>query len=68
MGQDRHIIAILYPGELGARIGAALVARGETVITTLAGRGEETRRRCAESGMAVRASIADVIREALIVL
>ncbi len=62
------IIAILYPGELGARVGAALVARGEKVITTLEGRGAETRRRCEESGIAVRPTFAQVVREADVIL
>jgi 3-hydroxyisobutyrate dehydrogenase-like beta-hydroxyacid dehydrogenase len=63
-----NIIAILYPGELGARVGAGLVARGKVVITTLDGRGEATGRRCAESGIVVRPTISEVIREAQIVL
>ena len=68
MARGGKIIAVLCAGELGARVGASLVEKGEVVITTLDGRGAATRRRCAESGMAVRSTIADIVREADIVL
>jgi 3-hydroxyisobutyrate dehydrogenase-like beta-hydroxyacid dehydrogenase len=62
------MIAVLYPGDMGAALAAVLVARGYRVITALAGRGEKTAARCRELGLEVLASLADVIREANVVL
>lgn len=68
MACSGKIIAVLFPGELGARVGASLVEQGEMVITTHDGRGPATRRRSAESGMVVRSTIAEVVREADVIL
>jgi 3-hydroxyisobutyrate dehydrogenase-like beta-hydroxyacid dehydrogenase len=65
--RSRHIIAVLYPGELGARVAEALRGRAD-VITTLQGRSKASQRRCDESGIAVRAMLEDVVREADVVL
>ncbi|HYO09345.1 MAG TPA: DUF1932 domain-containing protein [Tepidisphaeraceae bacterium] len=61
-------VGILYPGELGARVGEALAARGVAVITTLAGRSRRTARRCQQGGIVVRPALADVVREADVLL
>jgi 3-hydroxyisobutyrate dehydrogenase-like beta-hydroxyacid dehydrogenase len=68
MNRPVNTIAVLYPGELGARVAAALSAVGATVITTLHGRGAGTRRRCASCGIAERPTLLQVVREADVVL
>lgn len=42
---------IAHAGEMGAAVGAALVARGHEVVTATHGRGEATRRRAADAGL-----------------
>ena len=44
-------IAILHPGEMGAAIGAGLVARGHRVVWASAGRGAATRKRAERCGL-----------------
>lgn len=44
-------IALLHPGEMGAAIGAGLVARGHRVVWAPAGRGAATRKRAENSGL-----------------
>jgi 3-hydroxyisobutyrate dehydrogenase-like beta-hydroxyacid dehydrogenase len=44
-------IALLHPGEMGAAIGADLVARGHRVVWASAGRSAATRRRAESSGL-----------------
>ncbi|KAF7984268.1 hypothetical protein HWV62_16116 [Athelia sp. TMB] len=44
-------IAIISAGAMGAAVAAVLTARGCTVLTDLAGRSADTRRRAAEAGM-----------------
>src|SRR3982751_6008130 len=61
-------VGILYPGDMGAALGRVLTRRGLRCVTTLAGRGEETSRRCREAGVDALASFADVAREADIML
>ncbi len=59
-------IAVLVPGAMGGGIGLRLVEGGATVLTSLEGRGEATRRRSTEAGM-VEASL-DAIAEAELIL
>ena len=61
-------IAVLYPGELGAGVAALARTRGARVITTLDGRGEATAARCREAGLTVLDSLADVARQADVVI
>lgn len=45
------MIGLLHPGQMGAAIGAELVAGGHEVLWVPAGRGERTARRAAEAGL-----------------
>lgn len=44
-------IAVLHPGEMGAAIGAGLIARGHRVVWASAGRGASTRKRAQNAGL-----------------
>jgi 3-hydroxyisobutyrate dehydrogenase-like beta-hydroxyacid dehydrogenase len=55
-------VGVLYAGEMGAALAALLRGRGVPVVTTLRGRGDQTARRCAEAGITVLESAADVVR------
>lgn len=44
-------VAVLHPGEMGAGLGAVLVATGREVVWLPEGRSDTTRRRAAEAGM-----------------
>lgn len=48
---SHQTIAMLHPGEMGAAIGAGLIARGHRVVWASAGRGAATRRRAADCGL-----------------
>lgn len=61
-------IAILHPGEMGAAIGAGLVARGHRVLWSSAGRSAATRRRAEHGGLEEAATLAQAVRAADIVL
>lgn len=60
-------VAILSPGEMGSAVGRALGENGFTVITALAGRGEETRERAQACGFQDGGSLSDVVGAADIV-
>jgi 3-hydroxyisobutyrate dehydrogenase-like beta-hydroxyacid dehydrogenase len=53
---------------MGASLGRALMSREVRVVTTLAGRGHATRRRCADTGIEALPSLGDVARVADVVL
>jgi 3-hydroxyisobutyrate dehydrogenase-like beta-hydroxyacid dehydrogenase len=63
----KKTIAILHPGEMGAAIGAGLVAQGHRVVWTSAGRSAATRRRAESCGLedvttlARAADVADIV-------
>jgi 3-hydroxyisobutyrate dehydrogenase-like beta-hydroxyacid dehydrogenase len=61
-------VAVLYPGELGAALAGLLRRRGLRVVTTLAGRGAVTARRCQEEGVEILGSLEEVVRIAEVVL
>src|SRR3954471_16147279 len=63
-----RMVGILYPGDMGAALGRVLTRRGVRCVTTLAGRGDETARRCREAGIAALDSFAGVVSEAGVVL
>jgi putative dehydrogenase len=44
-------IAVIAPGAMGSAVGRRLVQHGATVVTSLAGRSEATRRRAEQAGM-----------------
>lgn len=66
--QSGPTVGVLYAGELGASVGALLRSRGVRVVTTVAGRGAATAQRAREAGMIVLESLAEVVREAELVL
>jgi L-threonate 2-dehydrogenase len=61
-------IAILYPGELGAALGRAIVQAGGAAITCLTGRSEATRARAAANGFAVVPSLDEIAQRSQIVI
>ncbi|MGE0255895.1 MAG: DUF1932 domain-containing protein [Alphaproteobacteria bacterium] len=54
-------IAIVGTGDMGSGVGRDLVARGFRVVTALAGRGEASRRRAADAGIADAGMLADAV-------
>lgn len=63
-----HTIAILYPGDMGHNVGRVLLEDGLTVVTTLEGRSERTRRLTTDAGITVLPSMAAVVERAAVVL
>jgi len=61
-------IGLIGCGEMGAAIGAHLVAAGFDVATILAGRGAETRQRAAEAGLGEAADLDTLLERSEIVL
>jgi 3-hydroxyisobutyrate dehydrogenase-like beta-hydroxyacid dehydrogenase len=66
--QPLPTVGILYAGEMGSALGRLLGAGGLRVVTTLAGRGPRTRRLCREAGLEVLPSLAEVVRQAKVVV
>ena len=64
---SKKTIAMLHPGEMGAAIGAGLLARGHRVLWALAGRGGASRERAEDSGLEDAGTLARAVREAEIV-
>ena len=60
-------VALLHPGEMGAAIGAGLVARGHRVVWVSAGRGAATRKRALSAGLEDVATLARAVQAADIV-
>src|ERR1700730_17827039 len=61
-------IAILYPGELGAPLGRAVVEAGGVAITCLFGRSEATRGRTTAAQFSVVPSLEEVARQSDLVI
>ena len=61
-------IGILYPGDMGHNVGRVLLEDGFTVVTTLTGRSERTRRLCASTAITVLDSMDAVVAQAEAVL
>jgi 3-hydroxyisobutyrate dehydrogenase-like beta-hydroxyacid dehydrogenase len=55
-------VGVLYPGEMGAALAAALIGRGVPVVTTARGRSPATAAHAADLGAAVLDSFDDVVR------
>jgi 3-hydroxyisobutyrate dehydrogenase-like beta-hydroxyacid dehydrogenase len=55
-------VGVLYPGELGAALAAALASRGIPVVTTAHGRSGPTAARAAGCGAVVLDSLPEVVR------
>jgi 3-hydroxyisobutyrate dehydrogenase-like beta-hydroxyacid dehydrogenase len=61
-------VAVLYPGDMGMALAAALRAKGFRVATTLAGRSQRTADNCRAGGIVVLDSFAEVVRQSQIVI
>ncbi len=61
-------IGILYPGDMGHGVGRVLLEDGFTVVTTLVGRSDRTRRLSAHAGIVELDSMTEVVRRADMVL
>lgn len=55
-------VGLLYPGEMGAAIGAALVARGDAVLWASAGRSPATAERAERAGLADVGDVGELCR------
>ncbi len=60
-------IALLHPGEMGAAIGAGLIARGHRIVWTSAGRAASTRKRAQAAGLEDMETLARAVQAADIV-
>ena len=61
-------IALLHPGEMGAALGACLIAAGHRVVWASSGRSAATRARAAAAGLEDQVSLARAVGAADIVL
>jgi 3-hydroxyisobutyrate dehydrogenase-like beta-hydroxyacid dehydrogenase len=61
------VIGLLHPGEMGAAVGACLVAAGHTVLWDPSGRGPATRGRAERAGL-LGASLASLADQASVVI
>lgn len=61
------VIGLLHPGEMGAAVGACLVAAGHTVLWDPSGRSPETARRASAAGL-LGASLATLADQASVVM
>ena len=64
----KKTIALVHPGDMGAAIGACLVAGGHRVVWASAGRSAATRTRAADAGLEDLTSLARAVEAAEIVL
>lgn len=62
------VVGLLHPGEMGAAIGGALRARGETVLWASTGRSDATAERAEQAGFEDVGEIAEVCRRSEILL
>jgi 3-hydroxyisobutyrate dehydrogenase-like beta-hydroxyacid dehydrogenase len=62
------IVGLLYPGEMGVAVAGLLGRRGVRVVTTLHDRGHITSLRCREAGLVDLPALADVARQAHVVI
>jgi len=61
-------VGLLHPGEMGAAIGAALRARGETVLWASSGRSEATAARAVEAGLEDAGDVGELCRRCDVLL
>lgn len=62
------VVGLLHPGEMGAAIGGALAARGETVLWASQGRSPTTAERAREAGLEDAGDVAELSRRSEILL
>lgn len=61
-------VGILHPGEMGAALGAALVATGATVLWAADGRSEQTARRARDAGLTDVGTVGELVQRAGVVI
>ncbi|MGE4335987.1 MAG: DUF1932 domain-containing protein [Pigmentiphaga sp.] len=61
-------LALLHPGDMGAAIGACLVAQGHRVVWVATGRSPETRARAEAAGLEPAASLAQALAAVHVVI
>ena len=61
-------IGVLHPGEMGAAVGAALRAAGETVLWASSGRSPATAKRAEEAGLEDVGTVAELSRRSEVIL
>jgi len=62
------VVGLLHPGEMGSAVGAALRARGETVLWASAGRSAATAERAERAGLEDAGDVAELCRRCEVVL
>jgi 3-hydroxyisobutyrate dehydrogenase-like beta-hydroxyacid dehydrogenase len=62
------VVGLLHPGEMGAAIGGALTARGETVLWASGGRSPATAERARKAGLEDAGNVAELCRQSEILL
>jgi 3-hydroxyisobutyrate dehydrogenase-like beta-hydroxyacid dehydrogenase len=62
------VVGLLHPGEMGAALGAALRARGETVLWASTGRSAATAERAAQAGLEDVGEVKELCRRSEVVL
>jgi 3-hydroxyisobutyrate dehydrogenase-like beta-hydroxyacid dehydrogenase len=67
-GTGMQTVGILYPGDMGHNVGRVLLEDGFSVVTTMVGRSERTRRLCASATITALESLATVVEHADVIL
>src|SRR6185436_15732897 len=65
---SRPTIGILFPGEMGSRLGRLFVTRGFRVVTTVQGRSPRTRDTCAEAGLDALEDLGEVVAASQVII
>src|SRR5438046_9107454 len=60
--ESSTIVGLLHPGDMGAAVGATVVAGGARVLWASAGRSAATRARAGEVGLEDAGTLASVVR------
>jgi 3-hydroxyisobutyrate dehydrogenase-like beta-hydroxyacid dehydrogenase len=68
MTHDRNTVGLLHPGEMGATVGAALVAGGARALWASEGRSAATAARAREIGLEDGGGLAAVVRASRVIL
>jgi 3-hydroxyisobutyrate dehydrogenase-like beta-hydroxyacid dehydrogenase len=68
MTSETPVVGLLHPGEMGAALGARLVAAGVEVLWDGTGRREPSRLRAREAGLVETFDLADLVERATVVV
>jgi len=66
--ESSTIVGLLHPGDMGAAVGATVVAGGARVLWASAGRSAATRARAGEVGLEDAGTLASVVRASRVIL